>query len=272
MVKVNCVHRQISFLVAAMFLAASAGVMAQADVGADAGEKRVSVTTQFTKSQRDRGDSGAVSQDEFPALTTQHEQSGKTASRGQMKTSATAAQSPNTDFWFYRADIVLFNDHDRDGYYHGIDLLFDADTYYEFAEVYAVVYLSLDGGSWNEYAVTDNFSIFGASSDDEYVIVTELVSGYPSGSYDLLIELFDTYDDSFVASFGPNDTSALAFLQLEDADRDAPRGGTTIVVTEQHGGGSLGWATLLTLLLVVRWTIWLRADAAAIGRTVRGMD
>ena len=77
--------------------------------------------------------------------------------------------APNTDFWFYAADVELFADDDRDGFYHGIDLLFDADTIYNSAEVYAVLYLSLNGGPWNEYAETDNFLLFGASADDEYV-------------------------------------------------------------------------------------------------------
>ena len=88
-------------------------------------------------------------------------------------------------------------DFDGDGYFHGIDLLFDADTIYNYAEVYAVAYLSLNGGPWNEYAATEVFSISGTSADDEYVIVTELVSGYPAGSYDLFIELFDAVDDGW---------------------------------------------------------------------------
>ena len=113
---------------------------------------------------------------------------------------------------------MLFNDQDRDGYYHGIDLLFDADTYYTVAEVYAVVYLSYEGGPWNEYGATENFTIFGSSSDDDYVLVSELLEGYPAGSYDILIELFDAYDDTFLAWIGPEDTSELAFLPLEDAE------------------------------------------------------
>lgn len=233
-------------------------LLATADASAQAGgddgvhDTRLSVTTQLSRADRDRGVAGTVSHDEFPALAEQQEASTGKSSGGQSKLSMGAAQAPNNDFWFYSADVVLFNDNDGDGFYHGIDLLFDADTYYDFAEVYAVVYLSLEGGPWSEYAATDNFTISGASADDEYVVVTELVAGYPSGSYDLLIELFDTFDGSFVASYGPADTSALAFLQLEDIERDAPQGGTTIIVTEQGGGGSLGWLSLLTLLLAAR--------------------
>ena len=116
------------------------------------------------------------------------------------------------------------------------------------AEVYAVVYLSYEGGPWNEYAVTENFIINGASGGDDYVIVTELLSGYPSGSYDLLIELFDAWDDSFVAWIGPDETPELAFLPLEDADRDVAEIPEVIVVHESGGGSTSTWFILALLL------------------------
>jgi len=237
-------------------LFAFATPIASAQTNAAGEETRWSATTQMKKADRDRGATGKVSQDEFPALKTEQESSAAKGPRAQTKSSTATAESrtPNTDFWFYDADVVLFNDNDLDGYYHGIDLLFDADTYYDSAEVYAVVYLSLDGGPWNEYAVTDNFLIFGASGEDEYVVVSELVSGYPTGSYDLLIELFDTWDDSFVASFGPGDSSELAFLQLEDAGRDAPQ--NTTVIIKESGGGVVGWMLLLPLLLAALRSHW----------------
>ena len=87
----------------------------------------------------------------------------------------------------------------------------------------------------------------GASGDDEYFVETDLVTGYLTGEYDILIELFDAYDGTFVASFGPEDSSNLAFLPLEDASRDTPPGSTTIIINE-GGGGSLGLLGLLALL------------------------
>lgn len=211
------------------------------------GEKRLSVTTQNTKSQLDDGAAGRVSEHEYSALAKTGKRAASSRSLGKATTGLQGAGAPNTDFWFYEADVVLFNDADGDGYYHGVDLLFDADTYFAFAEVYAVVYLSLAGGPWNEYAVTEDFAIFGASADDEYVLITELVAGYPTGSYDILIELFDAYDDSFVAWFGPEDTSELAFLPLEDAGRDTAVIPGVIVVDRRSGGGSTGWLLLAML-------------------------
>ncbi len=208
-------------------------------------EMRSSTSVHHSKSQRDSGAAGTLSKDEHQALVAD----GKRAPNKQ-----SSVVSASTDFWFYSADVILFNDHDVDGHYHGIDLLFDADTYYNAAEVYIVAYLSLDGGPWNEYTVSENFTLFGASADDEYNIVTELVSGYPTGSYDLLIELFDGYDDQFLASFGPIDTPELAFLPLEDANRDMPYvpppSSQTTVVVREHGG-AFGWPSILVMLVGV---------------------
>ena len=211
---------------------------------------RQSVTTQYTRAERDNAASGRVSQDEFDALVTSGSRDSGKRSGVQSKSGAMASTPASNNFWFYTADVVLFNDHDRDGHYYGIDLLFDVDTYFTIADVYAVLYLSLEDGPWNEYAATEIFSIHGSSSDDEYIVVTELVTGYPTGSYDILIELFDAYDDRFVASYGPFDTSELTFLPLEDAEWDTPYPPTTVVITE--GGGSLGWMSLFALLFVRR--------------------
>jgi len=211
---------------------------------------RQSMTTQYTRAERDNAAPGRVSQDEFDALVTTGSRDSGKRSGVQSKSGAMASMPASNNFWFYTADVVLFNDHDRDGHYYGIDLLFDVDTYFTVADVYAVLYLSLEDGPWNEYAATEIFSIHGSSSDDEFIVVTELVTGYPTGSYDILIELFDAYDDRFVASYGPYDTPELTFLPLEDSEWDTPYPPTTVVVTE--GGGSLGWLSLLALLFVRR--------------------
>ncbi len=200
-----------------------------------------------------------VSKDDSALLAKSDRRSKMDLRSTQAGVSATNSATPNIDFWFYSADVALFADNDSDGFFSGIDLLFDADTYYARAEVYAVVYLSLEGGVWTEYAATENFVINGTSGNDEYVIVTDLVSGYPAGSYDILIELFDAYDHSFVADMGPEHTSELAFLPLEDAGRDAPAvAPQPIVVNHGGGGGATDVWTLAMLTLVAAGSVVFR--------------
>ncbi len=211
-------------------------------------ETRSSATSQGKGIARGELTEGAIQFDEHEALATAGSRDKSSRAVENQKGTVGGTQSVNTDFWFYDATVDLFSDLDRDGYYFGIDLQFDADTIYSVADVYAVIYLSYEYGPWNEYAETETFAIFGASGTDKYTVETELVTGYPTGDYDILIELFDAYDDTFVASIGPDDTSELAFLPLEDAGRDAPQG--TQVVVNTGGGGSLGWLALLALAAV----------------------
>ena len=219
---------------------------------------RSSISRHHVEGGRENPVVSSESTDEYDSLATSGSRSKSNTRSGFAKLdsgtlgSGTATtQSGSLDFWFYDADVQLFNDDDRDGFYHGIDLLFDADTIYSAAEVYAVVYLSLDFGPWNEYGVTEDFWIFGASGTDEYVLVTELMSGYPTGDYDLLIELFDAADHSFLASFGPDETSALSILPLEDFNRDAPIDDIPIAVSHGGGGAADAWTISILLLLLV---------------------
>ena len=214
-------------------------------------EERTSLSSHTIRGGRDNPTVRSNTTEEYGALETtgKRSRSGTRAGFAKPGAGSSSAQSTSFDFWIYDADVQLFNDDDNDGYFHGVDLLFDADTIYSEADVYAVLYLSFEGGPWNEYAVTEDFTIFGSSGSDEYVLVTELMSGYPTGDYDLLIELFDTFDGAFLASYGPDETSALSFLPLEDFNRDAPL--TEVVIIESHGGGGSfdGW--LLSLLILV---------------------
>jgi hypothetical protein len=208
---------------------------------------RVSITTQGLASTRSAGPRES-SKDEFEALAHGVERDNKTSAIEQRQSAGSQAPTLNTDFWFYDAFVTLFSDADRDGYFTGIELEFDADTIYAAADVYAVAYLSYEYGPWNEYASTNEFTIFGTSGDDGYVIETELVSGYPTGHYDILIELYDTFDGYLVATFGPEDSSELSLLPLEDFTYDAPVGTTTqVVVNSGGGGGSASWLLLIAL-------------------------
>lgn len=228
-----------------LFLSLAAALCGMQTARAD-GSERVVESTHYSSGGRDGRQVVSTTRDTFAASQAVD----KSAVRAAAKSAQQANQSANEEFWFYSADIVLFGDADFDGFYSGIDLLFDADTIYSEADVYAVVYLSFEGGPWEEYAVTDTFTIFGASDNDDYSVVTDLVSGYPTGSYDVLIELFDAFNDDFLAFIGPDDTSELSFLPLEDIARDTPPETTTVVINTESGGGAAGLWTLSGLILL----------------------
>lgn len=234
------------FLAGAAIAATNSSPAAEAPVGEN--QARVSESRYYARDGRSQAVPDRVSTDEYLPSTDAADKT----TRGQQltKSAVESGKPPNTDFWFYTADVQLFGDEDNDGHFYGIDLLFDADTVYGDAQVYAVLYLSENGGPWFEYAATDVFDIYGATSDDEYVIVSELLQGYPAGSYDILIELFDTYDDSFVADFGPDQSSELSYLPLEDAERDLPNTGGGTVIVNQDGGGASGPASLVVFGLL----------------------
>ncbi len=248
-----------AFACAFAIIAILASSILMADESIDAKEKRTSVSSFYAENGRDQAVPDKVSRDELAAFSTDGGRDKSALRSFKAGASTQLAGVPNTDFWFYLADVVLFDDFDGDGFFTGIDLLFDADTIFSRAEVYAVVYLSLEGGPWTEYAETETFVINGTSGSDEYVIVTDLVAGYPTGSYDILIELFDAFDNAFVADMGPENTSELAFLPLEDAERDtfgpAPR---PIVVNHGSGGGAVDVLTLAALAFIAAGSAALR--------------
>jgi hypothetical protein len=147
--------------------------------------------------------------------------------------------------WVYDAFTELFDDYDGDGYYTYVRVSFDVDSIYADHYVYARLFISEDGQTWDEYHVTDDFLIDGSSPYDDYEVETELVSGFPTGLYDILIEIYDADFGDFLADFGPADSSALSLLPLEEVGLDPP---PVIVVTEEHGGGgAVDWLVILAL-------------------------
>ena len=166
-----------------------------------------------------------------------------------------AEKNSSSDFTFRAVDVTLDGDYDGDGYYYVLDLDWDADTVFSTADVYGVVWLSYEGGAWEEFLTTSVYTLHGASSGDRYRVRSELESGYPTGTYDVLLELYDPASGQFLAELGPADTLALAQLPLEDLYHDDE--------DEHLYGGSLGPLSLATLLLALALTgrralIWAR--------------
>lgn len=225
--------RTAASLLAATSCAFSAGAFAaEAEVFIEQGQRSLPAET-ITEMRKN-----AAPRDADPKLGT----------RGPAKDRASVA-SVNQDFWIFDADTRLLFDNDRDGYFTRLELDFNADTVFGSADVYAIVYVSRDGGPWEELTTTTIFSIFGADASDEYFVDADLLSGYPSGSYDVLIELYDTFDGAFVAEFGPADSNELFDLPMEDQLIDSVVIGGPVVGIRQGGGGSTSLAFLALLLL-----------------------
>jgi hypothetical protein len=78
----------------------------------------------------------------------------------------------SADFTIYSAVSFLHDDYDGDGFYQTFSVTFDADIYSytnnPLGEVYALLYLSKNGGPWTHFFTTDTFIIEGESDLDEY--------------------------------------------------------------------------------------------------------
>ena len=147
------------------------------------------------------------------------------------------------DFTISSAWVSLQTDDDFDGYYRRFGLTFDADVYSGNTRLYADIYLSFEGGPWNLLYTTDRFNVTESTTRDEYVVETELDSGYPTGYYDVLIELYDANSDRFLLDYGPYQNSELSSLPMEDRRHDLI--GYQEDSYEFYGSGSFGWVTLL---------------------------
>ncbi|MGD2168266.1 MAG: choice-of-anchor H family protein [Gammaproteobacteria bacterium] len=162
---------------------------------------------------------------------------------------STTAAGALEEAWIYDADVELFDDFDADGYYTYLRVSFDADSIYTDHYVYARLFLTLDGVNWDEYHITDDFLIEGSSPFDDYEVETELVSGFPPGLYDALIELYDAELGYYLGEYGPAESSAFSLLPLEDIDNDTVEP-AVVITTERGGGGALGPTSVIGLGLL----------------------
>ena len=146
------------------------------------------------------------------------------------KTAALKSVRPSTtlsarasDFWFFEAGSTLRSDRDGDGFHREFRVRFDADVISGGAIVFARLYLRRVGDlDWLLYHETDDFEIIGEDGDDDYFVTTTLDDGWPTGDYDVLIDLYESGFPGIVATIGPEDSGALALLPLEETGLDLP--------------------------------------------------
>ncbi len=160
------------------------------------------------------------------------------------------------DFSISQAWISLQTDEDFDGYYRRFKLTFDANVYTGNAQLYADISLSFEGGPWNLLYTTNRFNLAGNSTLDEYVVESGLESGYITGYYDVLIELYDANTHRFLLDYGPYDNPELSALPLEDRQSDFIFGpGDSYGF---YGSGAFGWTSLLLSCLGLTARLWMR--------------
>lgn len=165
------------------------------------------------------------------------------------------------DIFVYDASSELISDFNYDGFYHRFSVSVDADTVYETAYVYARMYLSYEGGPWNHYATSDNYHIYGDSELDRFVIETELAEGFPTGYYDVRIELYDADHDIWIDTYSSYDDADLLELPLEDSYYDEEYNVVeyqteTEIIVSGHGHGAMSWLLLAVPALVVGARRW----------------
>ena len=146
----------------------------------------------------------------------------KTAALKSVRPSATLSARAS-DFWFFDAGSTLRSDRDGDGFHREFRIRFDADVISGSAIVFARLYLRRVGDlDWLLYHETDDFEIIGEDGDDDYFVTTTLDDGWPTGDYDVLIDLYESGFPGIVATIGPVDSGALALLPLEETGLDLP--------------------------------------------------
>jgi hypothetical protein len=148
------------------------------------------------------------------------------------------------DTYVYDATTDLFSDHDGDGYFHHLRVRLDADTLFTSSVIYAEIFVSADGKAWEHLYTTKDFTVFGSDPNDDYEIETDLVSGYSTAQYDVLIELHDAADSTLLDEYGPNESPKFSLLPLEDSARD----GVVEDSGGHGGGGAVSWLMLPGLL------------------------
>jgi hypothetical protein len=236
----------------------SAPVMAETTVGIRT-SKSISYTTEaaIDKTARDEQLKQADA-DIMPALLTQGFRAESTAMALRV---ASTSYYVSDSFSIYDAATYLISDFNGDGFYHRFSVTIDADTVYDTARVYAMLYLSYEGGPWNHYATSNSYRISGDSELDIFTIETELADGFAPGYYDVRIELYDADRDTWLFSYGPYDDASLSALPLEDSYYDEPYSTAvypieTQVIVASQGNGAMSWWLIVipAVLLALRLT------------------
>jgi hypothetical protein len=133
--------------------------------------------------------------------------------------SSTTNSFSDGSFVIFDAYSQLIEDYDYDDFYQAFCVTFDADliiySSHDEAVVYAELYLSENGSSWEHYYTTDYFVFDGESSGDEFEVYSTLHLGFNCNHYDVLIDLYGVGYANIIASYNIDDSNSLYALPLE---------------------------------------------------------
>jgi hypothetical protein len=149
-----------------------------------------------------------------------------------------ARNNDDPDFWIYDSFVTFTADIDYDGYYSSFTLEFDVDTIYTSAPIYAVIYTSISD-VFTPFYTTNIYDINSDNTQDAIIIENDLVTGFPSNDYELMVMIYDADTDEVVAVADGTDDADLAYLSLESEDYEYVE--TVEVVVVEHGGALGVW-------------------------------
>ncbi len=152
------------------------------------------------------------------------------------------------------AEVALLSDDDSDGYFQGFRLALELDSPGSTFWVYLRLYLSYQGGPWNIMHQSRDFRIDRSAFTTDFSLTTWLDYGYPTGYYDIRVDILDADSACRLMSYGPYDDLDLSSLPLEDRQHDDFYYGygydsSLGYDVSVHGSGALGpWALIGVLL------------------------
>jgi hypothetical protein len=164
-----------------------------------------------------------------------------------------ARSNDDPDFWIYDSFVTFTVDLDYDGYYSSFTLEFDVDTIYLSAPIYAVIYTSTSD-VFTPFYTTEVYNINGDSTQDAIIIENQLVTGFPSNDYELMVMIYDADTDEVVAVADGTDDADLAILSLESENYEYVET-VEVVVIEHSGALGIGLIAGLCLLAYRRLKI-----------------
>ncbi|MFQ3251028.1 MAG: hypothetical protein ACI9O6_002868 [Glaciecola sp.] len=170
----------------------------------------------------------------------------KTSEKGPLSRES-ARYHDDPDFWIYDSYVSLSSDLDYDGYYSSFKLEFDVDTIYQTAPIYAVIYTSTTD-VFTPFYTTNIYNIHGDNTNDSIIVENDLVTGFPSNDYEIMIVIYDADTDEIVAVADGTDDADLAYLSLESENYEYIEPAEVVVV--EHGG-ALGGLLILGLGFVM---------------------